>query len=724
MATARYRNSLETQAQQAALGGEKDVGAEFTIDRKFGKGFDRGELEELRVRAYYPPTRRMYRATNFVRGLSWADASDQAAVSASIELDNGDGQVGRLLNRPGMIFFVEGRGKRGGFREITRLVAWDTEATDLMAGTVTLQLYDFLVYLQIATGNFHYTKDKQHKKGWTAHEIALDIIKRYKIPVARLKGKARIARTQERFDRFVLRKKSVYEALAMAYTLDTRKSGRSYFIESIHGRLAIVRKKRSMVLVVTGQSNLRAATLRRSLTDRYGSVSLEGSSQGTASGGGPILYIGDSLGVGTAPKLKKLVKVSMDVDVKESRPSSTGVSLLRSKLKSKHKVVVFDLGTNNREAAAYRKDLNAAHRLCKGRTLVLATMNASWIGPINNVARDFANSKSNVVLVDWRQASQQDNYLGNDGIHATDAGYTKRARMFQAVVGRGTHKTGPEKPKKAHGAPTAAQKRRAREQREKAQRAARRNRLHGEPGSKKAPSGEARLATDTLFGTLNYKPNRKMPVIDPDYTRANAQALADKLSRAKKEFSFTADGNFLIKQGSRIFARVAFARDVSGKPLFFRKELFVESVTHSIAPGDYSMDVTCAWRERAVSVNVDPQEATQRPQPRDGGGGDDVTARGHYDMASLEELATSVGMANPHLMAAIAMAESGGDPTIYNGICCTGLWQINWPVHQGRFPGKDPKDPIDNARMAASILKSQGLGAWEVYTNGMYQSFM
>ena len=66
-----------------------------------------------------------------------------------------------------------------------------------------------------------------------------------------------------------------------------------------------------------------------------------------------------------------------------------------------------------------------------------------------------------------------------------------------------------------------------------------------------------------------------------------------------------------------------------------------------------------------------------------------------------------------HLMAAIAMAESGGRANIVNSIGASGLWQI----YGLPFPG-NPLDPLTNARMAVSKYRSQGLGAWSAYTNG------
>src|ERR1700751_4331716 len=69
------------------------------------------------------------------------------------------------------------------------------------------------------------------------------------------------------------------------------------------------------------------------------------------------------------------------------------------------------------------------------------------------------------------------------------------------------------------------------------------------------------------------------------------------------------------------------------------------------------------------------------------------------------------------LRASIAMAESGGSTDASNptsGAC--GLWQIN-PPQSGC------NDPMTNAQMAVQKYNTQGLHAWQSYTNGSYQQF-
>lgn len=103
--------------------------------------------------------------------------------------------------------------------------------------------------------------------------------------------------------------------------------------------------------------------------------------------------------------------------------------------------------------------------------------------------------------------------------------------------------------------------------------------------------------------------------------------------------------------------------------------------------------------------------------------------------SQIEALARSAGMPNPPTMAAIAMAESGGDPNSHNPIPpdnSYGLWQINMlgslgPARRKEFglsSNSDLFNPVVNARAAAKILSSQGLSAWSTYTNGAYKKYL
>jgi len=95
-----------------------------------------------------------------------------------------------------------------------------------------------------------------------------------------------------------------------------------------------------------------------------------------------------------------------------------------------------------------------------------------------------------------------------------------------------------------------------------------------------------------------------------------------------------------------------------------------------------------------------------------------------YSFSQLEQLWISAGgpRALAPVMAAIALAESGGNPAAYNPSGASGLWQILGAVN--------PKDqgslfnPQVNAHEAVLKYKSQGLGAWVTYTSGAYKKFL
>ena len=106
------------------------------------------------------------------------------------------------------------------------------------------------------------------------------------------------------------------------------------------------------------------------------------------------------------------------------------------------------------------------------------------------------------------------------------------------------------------------------------------------------------------------------------------------------------------------------------------------------------------------------------------------TSAGSLSVAEMAALWKRVnpGNGNPRLMGAIGMAESTGNPQAVgpstSGGRARGLWQIMWPLHQASFPNRNPFNTTDNAYMAGSLLKSQGLGAWEAYTRGLHSKYL
>ncbi len=98
--------------------------------------------------------------------------------------------------------------------------------------------------------------------------------------------------------------------------------------------------------------------------------------------------------------------------------------------------------------------------------------------------------------------------------------------------------------------------------------------------------------------------------------------------------------------------------------------------------------------------------------------------------SQLEQLWTQAGGAPSMapLMAAIALAESSGNPdsvnaTDNNGTQTSwGLWQISNGTHNP--PSPDILSPLGNAKAAVGKVNSQGLTAWGTYTSGAYRQYL
>lgn len=96
------------------------------------------------------------------------------------------------------------------------------------------------------------------------------------------------------------------------------------------------------------------------------------------------------------------------------------------------------------------------------------------------------------------------------------------------------------------------------------------------------------------------------------------------------------------------------------------------------------------------------------------------------NLAQLRDLAVSVGFPDPDLAAAVAMAESGGNPNAYGDAQyggSVGLWQINLPSHPG-VTASQLYDPTFNAQAAYQISNGgTNWTPWTTYNTGAYKQF-
>ncbi len=105
-------------------------------------------------------------------------------------------------------------------------------------------------------------------------------------------------------------------------------------------------------------------------------------------------------------------------------------------------------------------------------------------------------------------------------------------------------------------------------------------------------------------------------------------------------------------------------------------------------------------------------------------------------ISDLLQLAQNAGFQgqDAYIAAAVALAESGGDPKAYNpeitvntpaGMGSYGLWQIYLKAHP-EFTGVDLYDPQENANAAFSIFSNAGnsFHPWSTFKSGKYQAYL
>jgi len=104
------------------------------------------------------------------------------------------------------------------------------------------------------------------------------------------------------------------------------------------------------------------------------------------------------------------------------------------------------------------------------------------------------------------------------------------------------------------------------------------------------------------------------------------------------------------------------------------------------------------------------------------------------DYGTLQQLASNAGFSgsDANVAAAIALAESSGNPGAYNaepqkgtpaGQGSYGLWQIYLAKHP-EFNGQNLYDPQTNANAAYQVYLQQGFAAWTTFTNGRYMAYL
>ena len=202
------------------------------------------------------------------------------------------------------------------------------------------------------------------------------------------------------------------------------------------------------------------------------------------------------------------------------------------------------------------------------------------------------------------------------------------------------------------------------------------------------------------------------------------------------------------RQGANAFAAMVRdsggqvkASDIASSQRSRGKNAAVGGVEGSEHLGGNAMDIhgsSIAWIRKNGArygwvVNDYPGSHGGHVEFRGGGG------NGGLPIGRIVSLARSAGFTgeNAAIMAAIAMAESGGEPGAHNlsrstGDNSYGLWQINMidtmgPARIKQFGirrNEDLFEPGANAKAARKVHGDQGFGAWSVYRSGAYLQYL
>lgn len=143
---------------------------------------------------------------------------------------------------------------------------------------------------------------------------------------------------------------------------------------------------------------------------------------------------------------------------------------------------------------------------------------------------------------------------------------------------------------------------------------------------------------------------------------------------------------------------------------------WADQAGHPVAPLDpaNTHGQTAAGQDFAAFVGA--------ARPR---GGTQTPAGPAADLAALWERAGGPSTGDlPAVMAAIALAESSGNPNARNvdsnGTVDRGLWQIN----SSNFDSDSLFNPQTNAKWAVKVYNRQGLNAWTTYKTGAYKKYL
>ena len=222
---------------------------------------------------------------------------------------------------------------------------------------------------------------------------------------------------------------------------------------------------------------------------------------------------------------------------------------------------------------------------------------------------------------------------------------------------------------------------------------------------------------------------------------AKAKVKADKIEiDAKSNYASAKRKAGAVGLAGKMFGSIGTAG--GDKPL----EPYKGRQSREELQGDIDTYTSEAEKIRAGIVEPEKPDFSSTPKPNGGGSPSTKTSAPVstsaytppkpgkiYTKAELQQLAIKGGFSpeDAPLVSQIALGESSGNPTAFNGKGkdqSYGLMQINMlggmgPERRAQFgitSNEELNDPLTNMKAAFQIYKQQGWGAWGAYTNGSY----
>lgn len=180
--------------------------------------------------------------SDLVINLSWNDSLEQAAMQGTITLwdpidaANKNRNLNPIRKGNRLIISVYDIASKK-LKELNRFVIWEKTKNSSSDPEIQITFYDSLIYLMKSEDSFLFTKDKAHKKGWTAREITQVICRKYQIPIKKL------PQAKHRIPYFRIDSGSVYDVILKAWTEERQYTKVRYVIRAEGDGIAIFAKR-------------------------------------------------------------------------------------------------------------------------------------------------------------------------------------------------------------------------------------------------------------------------------------------------------------------------------------------------------------------------------------------------------------------------------------------------------------------------------------------------